>query len=81
LVRNLLWRLQGERLLFRTYKPVFQEPERDVGRIVDHDGRFYLITRRVEGRPVRLQRGGSVEEWQVWGRPAKTEELRDRAAG
>jgi hypothetical protein len=75
-VRSLAWRLRGERLLFRTHKPYYQQPGLGVGRIVDHEGRFYRITRRVEEPPVRLDRGGSIPQWQIWGRPVSEAELR-----
>jgi hypothetical protein len=76
-LRSLLWRIQGERLLLRTERPYYQEPGLGVGRIVDHEGRFFRITRRVEEAPIRLERGGSVPQWQIWGRPVSQAELRE----
>lgn len=76
-MRGIIWRLGGERPLFRSHRPAFQEPARQVGRVVEHDGRLYRITRRVEQQRVRLGRGGSVEEWEIWGRPVSDSELRE----
>jgi hypothetical protein len=57
-----------ERLLVSTHEPPFRVPTWAVGRVVDHDGRLFRVTRWVELRPVSLERGGSVGEWEVWGR-------------
>lgn len=66
-------RLRGETALFRTHRPEFQDPDRAVGALVDHEGALYVVTRWVELPPVPLSRGGSVSEWEVLGRPADPE--------
>lgn len=73
-------RLTNERPLFRTHQPEFQDPARAVGSLVDHEGTLYVVTRWEELRPVPLNRGGSVREWQVYGRPADPEAV-ERAVG
>jgi hypothetical protein len=65
----------GERLLFVTHVPEFQAPQWRRGEFVDHQGEVFLVTRWVEGRRVPLDRGGSVQEWEVWGRPVDPEEV------
>ena len=40
------------------------------------EGRLYRVTRWEELRPVRLRRGGSVGEWEIWGRELSKEEMR-----
>ena len=65
-----------EKALFRTHRPSFRSPEWEVGRVVQHEGRVYRVTRWEELRPVRLRRGGSVGEWEVWGRQLSKEEMR-----
>lgn len=76
---RLLWRLRGERFLFRTHKPAFQTPEWAPGQLVECGGVPYRITRWEERARVPLARGGSVPEWEVWGRPADPAELRAAA--
>lgn len=71
------WRSKRERRLFRTHEPPFRAVQWAVGELVDHKGRVYRVTRWVELRPVRLVRGGSVSEWEVWGRPVSGTELAD----
>lgn len=66
-------RLTNERPLLRTHQPEFKDSERSVGSLVDHDGTLYVVTRWEELAPVRLNRGGSVREWQVYGRPVDPE--------
>jgi hypothetical protein len=66
-----------DRLLFRTHEPLFRRPEWAVGQFVDHGGRVHRVTRWVKLRPVALQRGGSVGEWEVWGRAVSDKELQD----
>mgnify|MGYP000851220669 FL=1 len=65
-----------EKALFRTNRSPFSSPEWAVGRVVQHGGALYRITRWEELRPVPLNRGGSVGEWQVWGRKLTDEEMR-----
>lgn len=65
-----------EKALFRTHRPPFSSLEWAVGRVVQHDGALYRITRWEELRPVPLSRGGSVGEWQVWGKKLTDEEMR-----
>lgn len=62
--------LTNERPLFRTHQTEFQDPDRAVGSLVDHEGTLYVVTRWEELPRVPLNRGGSVREWQVYGRPA-----------
>lgn len=71
------WLRRRERLLFRTHEPPFRNPAWAVGQLLEHEGRLYRVTRWVELRPVPLERGGSVGEWEVWGRPVSDRELRD----
>jgi hypothetical protein len=71
------WLRKRERLLFRTHEPPFRSPAWAVGQLLEHEGRLYRVTRWVELRPVPLERGGSVGEWEVWGRPVSDRELRD----
>jgi hypothetical protein len=66
-----------ERLLFRTHESPFGNPEWATGRILHHEGELYRVTRWVELPPVLLERGGSVGEWEVWGRKLSREELQD----
>jgi hypothetical protein len=75
-------RLTGrERLLFRTHEPPFREPAWTVGQLLQHEGRLYRVSRWVESRPVPLERGGSVGEWEIWGRTVSDRELRKELAG
>ena len=69
-----------DRLLFRTHEPPLRKPEWAVGQFVDYDGRVHRVTRWVKLRPVLLERGGSVGEWEVWGRAVSDKELRDEVA-
>ncbi len=62
--------LTNERPLFRTHQTEFQDPARAVGSLVDHEGTLYVVARWEELPRVPLNRGGSVREWQVYGRPA-----------
>jgi len=55
--------------------PEFQAPLWRRGEFVDHRGELFLVTHWVEGRRVPLARGGSVQEWEVWGRPADPDEV------
>lgn len=68
-------RFSDEVRLFRTHQPEFQDPARSVGSLVDHDGVLYVVTRWVELPRVPLNRGGSVREWEVFGRPADPSEV------
>jgi hypothetical protein len=65
-----------ERLLFTTHQPPFRVPEWEVGRVVAHRGRLYRVSRWVELRPVTLERGGSVGQWEVWGRRITDRQIR-----
>ena len=75
------WPRGRERLLFRTHEPPFRDAAWAVGELVDHEGRLYRVTRWVELRPVPLERGGSVGEWEVWGRRVPDRELRKELDG
>ncbi|MHB9148629.1 MAG: hypothetical protein ACYC33_00885 [Thermoleophilia bacterium] len=68
-------RFSNETSLFRTHQPEFQDPGRAVGSLVDHEGALYVVTRWVELPRVPLNRGGSVREWEVFGRPADPAEV------
>lgn len=57
-----------ERHLFDTHEPPFRSREWAVGRVVEHEGCLYRVTKWVELPPVALKRGGSVGQWGVWGR-------------
>jgi hypothetical protein len=70
------WRKRGEKALFRTHQPPFNSPDWAVGQVVPHEGGLYRVTRWEELRPVPLTRGGSVGEWQVWGKRLSDEEIR-----
>jgi hypothetical protein len=48
---------------------------------LQHEGRLYRVSRWVELRPVPLERGGSVGEWEIWGRRVSGRELRRELAG
>ena len=77
----MAWIGARERMLFRTHEAPFRKPAWAVGQLVEHEGRFYRITRWVELRPVPLERGGSVGEWEVWGRKVSKRELRKELLG
>jgi hypothetical protein len=62
-------------MLFRTHESPFGNPALSVGRILHHEGELYRVTRWVELRPVLLERGGSVGEWEVWGRKVSDKEI------
>ncbi len=68
-------RFSDEVRLFRTHQPEFQDPDRSVGSLVDRDGVLYVVTRWVELPRVPLNRGGSVREWEVFGRVADPSEV------
>lgn len=65
----------GERLLFITHSPEFQAPQWRVGEFIEHEGGVYVVTRWSQGSVVPLNRGGSVQQWEVWGRPVDPEDL------
>jgi hypothetical protein len=65
-----------ERVLFQTHQPPFRSRSWAVGQVLRYEGRFYRVTRWVELRPVSLERGGSVREWQVWGRRVSDRQMR-----
>jgi hypothetical protein len=69
------------RLLFTTHEPPFRDGDLAVGRIIEHDGRLYRITVWVELPPVPLERGGSVGEWEIWGRRVSKRRLRREVVG
>ena len=66
-----------ERVLFRTHQAPFRAPQWVVGALIEHEGALYRITRWNELRPVALDRGGSVLEWEVLGRRVPGKEVRD----
>lgn len=43
---------------------------------MQHDGIMYRVTRWEELRPVLLERGGSVGEWEIWGERLSKGEMR-----
>lgn len=63
-------------MLFRTYKPPFRSSTYAVGQVVQHEDRLYRITRWVELEAVALERGGSVVQWEVWGRRVSARQIR-----
>jgi len=67
---------QRERLLFTTHEPPSREPAWGVGRVVEHSGDLYRVTRWEELAPVALDRGGSVGQWEVWGRRISDRQIR-----
>lgn len=69
------------RLLFTTHEPPSRDGDLAVGRIIEHDDRLYRITVWVELPPVPLERGGSVGEWQIWGRRLSKRRLRREVVG
>jgi hypothetical protein len=69
------------RPLFRTHEPPFRAPHLAEGRTIEHEGRLYRVTRWVELPPVRLERGGSVGEWEVWGHRVSERRLRREVLG
>lgn len=75
------WLRGRERPLFRTHEPPFRDPAWAVGRLLQHEGRLYRVSRWVELRPVPLERGGSVGEWEIWGRRVSDRKLRKELAG
>ena len=75
------WLKRRERRLLRTHEAPFKDAEHGVGRLVQHEGRLYRVTRWEELRPLPLERGGSLREWQVWGRPLSKDEMRDEVLG
>jgi len=68
--------LRRERLLFVTHKPPSRSPACAVGQVLEHQGRLYRVTRWAESRPVALERGGSVGQWEVWGRGVSDRQIR-----
>jgi hypothetical protein len=64
------------RLLFCTHESPLRNPQWAVGAILEHEDRLYRVTRWVELRPIRLDRGGSVGQWEIWGRRISGRRLR-----
>ena len=73
--------VRREHLLFRTHEPPFRNAAWAVGQLLQHEGRVYRVSRCVELRPVLLERGGSVGEWEIWGRRVSGRALRKELAG
>lgn len=69
--------MSREKVLFRTHSAPFQAPEWSVGSFVDHQGTVYRVTRWQELRPISLERGGMLREWEVYGRKASSKEVSD----
>jgi hypothetical protein len=69
-----------ERRLFVTSDPSFRHPEWAVGELVVHEREVFRVTRWVERDPVRLRRGGSVRQWEIWGEPVSDEDVREELA-
>ena len=65
-----------EKMIFSTHEPPFRAPHWGVGRVLEFEGRLYRVTRWVDLPPVALERGGSVGEWEVWGRRLSDRQLR-----
>lgn len=65
-----------ERLLLRTHEPPSRIPAWAVGRVVEHGQHLYLVTRWEELPSVALDRGGSVGQWEVWGRRVSDRQVR-----
>ena len=76
----MAWPFKRERVLFRTHRPPFRAAEWAVGALVDQDGTLYRVTRWRELPAVALERGGSVQEWEVLGRKASGREIREELA-
>ena len=75
------WLKGRERPLMRTHEPPFKDAEHAVGQLIQHGARLYRVTRWEELRPVPLERGGSLKEWEVWGRPLSKKEMREEVLG
>lgn len=73
--------IRRERPLFRTHEPPFRNLAWAVGQLLQHEGRLYRVTRWVELPAVLLERGGSVGEWEIWGRRVSYRELRKELLG
>ncbi|MGI5940145.1 MAG: hypothetical protein ACOX8V_05605 [Thermoleophilia bacterium] len=73
---TMRWFRDRETLIFVTLDPPFRRPEWAAGELIDYEGKPYRVTRWVERPPVRLKRGGSVREWEVWGRRVSVRRLR-----
>lgn len=65
-----------ERHLFDTHKPPFRSREWGIGRVVEHEGRLYRVTKWVVLPSVALDRGGSVGQWEVWGRRVSDRQIK-----
>lgn len=65
-----------ERHLFNTHKPPSRSREWGIGRVVEHQGRLYSVTKWVELPRVALDRGGSVGQWEVWGRRVSERQMK-----
>ena len=76
----MAWPFSRERVLFRTHQAPFRAPQWAVGALVDQEGTLYRVTRWDELRPITLDRGGMLREWQVWGRKASGREVREELA-
>lgn len=70
------WFRKKEERLFRTYQPPFRALGWAVGQAILHEGRLYRVSRWEELPPVFVKRGGSVSEWQIWGRRLSKDEIR-----
>ena len=75
------WARKQEQALFCTVEPQFCKPEWAAGQLVEYEGKIYRVSRWVERKPILLERGGSVREWQLWGRRVSDRELRKELAG
>src|SRR5660397_148852 len=53
--------------------PPFQEKRYRSGDLVRCKGKTYVVTRWEELPPTPLARGGSVPEWEIWGRMVSDE--------
>jgi len=79
-ISRVVWPFDRERLLFRTHQAPFQAPQWAVGALVDVGGTLHRVIRWRELRPVTLERGGTVREWEVIGRKASGKAVREELA-
>jgi hypothetical protein len=64
-----------ERLLLRTHEPPFRLPAWAVGQVVEHESKLFRVTRWEELPALPLERGGSLKQWEVWGRRVSNSQI------
>jgi hypothetical protein len=79
-VSSVTWSFAREKVLVRTHRAPFQAPQWAVGALVDKDGTLYRVTQWRELRPITLDRGGTLREWEVLGRKASGREVQEELA-